>query len=217
VEEDPFDIYDSFSKFCESNSIPLVYFFLFSNKGKYDRTVNPQSKVFKQTFNRIKKHNALIGLHPGYSSKDADLSFSSEVKKFENQLGEPLKFSRQHYLKFDVKSTPALLLKNGIVADFSMGFASSAGFRAGTSEAFYHFDLKNNSATELLIVPFCAMDGAYFIYDNLSAEKAFIELDKLKQELKKMNGLFLTVFHERTFAEHLYPGFGDMYKKLLKD
>lgn len=66
------------------------------------------------------------------------------------------------------------------------------------------------------LIPFCAMDGAYFIYQNISAEKALIELVKIKEGVKKVSGLFTTVFHERTFDDQLYPGFAEMYKKLLK-
>jgi hypothetical protein len=102
-----------------------------------------------------------------------------------------------------------------VKADFSMGFASGAGFRAGTTQPFYFYDFKKEEGTEFLFVPFCAMDGAYFVYNNVSAETAFKELLSLKNEVRKVNGIFLSVFHERTFAEHLYPGFGEMYKKLL--
>jgi hypothetical protein len=106
-------------------------------------------------------------------------------------------------------------MKIGITADFSMGFASGSGFRAGTSEAFPYYDLEKDRRTDFLLIPFCAMDGAYFIYQNISAEKAFGELMKIKNAVKKVDGLFITVFHERTFDDRMYPGFGEMYKKLL--
>ncbi|MBK9283079.1 MAG: polysaccharide deacetylase family protein [Sphingobacteriaceae bacterium] len=215
IDPDPFDIYDSFSSFCKSNNIPLIYFFLFSNNGKYDRTVNPKSKIFDTVFKRVLAHGANIGLHPGYYSKDSEEVFSAEKKSFDHRLGNSVEFTRQHYLKFDIRETPKLLLENGIKIDFSMGFASASGFRAGCTQPFYYYDFDKECQTELILFPFCAMDGVYFVYGKKSANQAKEELLKLKDEVKKVSGYFTTVFHERTFANHLYPGYGEMYKQVL--
>lgn len=214
-QKDPFDIYDAFSEFCHLNNIPLIYFFLFNDKGKYNRTIDPASKIFEATFRRVRDHDAIVGLHPGYDSKETEAEFSEEYNGFCKAAEEKTEFTRQHYLRFNIRSTPQLLMKIGITADFSMGFASGSGFRAGTSEAFPYYDLEKDRRTDFLLIPFCAMDGAYFIYQNISAEKALIELVKIKEGVKKVNGLFTTVFHERTFDDQLYPDFGEMYKKLL--
>lgn len=216
LEKDPFDVYDTFSEFCHSNKIPLIYFFLFNNKGEYNRTIDPDSQIFPRTFDRVKKKEAVVGLHPSYDSKKNKTGFSLEYNKFTLASGEKTEFTRQHYLQFSIKETPQLLMESGINADFSMGFASGSGFRAGTSEAFPYYDLRSEKKTELLLVPFCAMDGAYFIYQHISAEKALHELLQIKEAIRKVGGLFTTVFHERTFDDTLYPGFGEMYKKLLK-
>lgn len=214
-QKDPFDIYDSFSEFCRLNNIPLIYFFLFNDKGKYNRTIDPTSEIFAETFNRVREHGAIVGLHPGYDSKKSEEYFNEEYNNFCKVVKEKTEFTRQHYLRFHIRETVPLLMKYGIRADFSMGFASGSGFRAGTSEAFPYFDLERNKLTKFMLVPFCAMDGVYFVYQNISAERAFHELMQIKEAVKRVNGLFTTVFHERTFDDHLYPGFGEMYKKLL--
>lgn len=95
-----------------------------------------------------------------------------------------------------------------------MGFASYPGFRAGTSRPFHYYDFAKEASTELLFVPFCAMDGAYTVYDLADPDAALNSMLHLAKEVKKVNGLFITVFHERTFFDHLYMGFGTLYKKL---
>lgn len=214
-EKDPFDIYESFTKYCKDLNIPLIYFFLFKTGTKYDRTVNPASSAFEKVFETIKKHGGLTGLHPSYFSSDEEQKLVSETEQFSAKLKARVTLSRQHYLKFDIKKTPLQLLKQGILADFTMGFASGAGFRAGTSFPFNYYNFAQEKELDFLFVPFCAMDGAYFVYDNISPEETLSALNKLKEEVKEVNGLFITVFHERTFAGHLYPGFGDMYRQLL--
>lgn len=214
-EKDPFDIYESFSEFCSKNKIPLIYFFLFKSGTQYDRTVNPLSPAFIRIFNLVRQKRALIGLHPSYHSSDSESILAAEVKDFAASSGNSVLLSRQHYLRFNIKTTPRQLLKNGILADFSMGFASGAGFRAGTAYPFYYYDFTSEQESELLLVPFCAMDGAYFIYDKASPEHALQSLQELKAEVKKTGGLFVTVFHERTFDNKLYSGFSKIYKLLL--
>lgn len=217
---DPFDIYEDISGFCAAQHIPLFYFFLFRSGTRYDRTVNPASGAFKKVLGRVRGKKAWAGLHPSYDTLvDAGL-LKKEIRTFSEELQERVTVSRQHYLRFDIRRTPNELLGNGILADFTMGFASSPGFRAGTSRPFFYYDFLAEKKTELLFVPFCVMDGAYTVYGQGGAEEAYRSMLQLAREVKKTRGLFISVFHERTFFNHLYPGFNPLYKKLhiqLKD
>lgn len=213
-QKDPFDIYESISDFCLQHNIPLVYFFLFKTGTSYDRTVNPNSAAFKNVFTILKNKKALIGLHPSYNSSVDETLLKQEVTDFSKAINETVTISRQHYLRFNIKTTPNQLLKNGIIADFTMGFASQIGFRAGTSLPFYYYDFTAEKKTELLFVPFCAMDGAYLVYDKITPEETLTSLLNLANEVKKVNGLFISVYHERTFYDELCKGFGEVYKKL---
>ncbi len=214
LKKDPFDIYEDVSGFCLENKIPLIYFFLYRTGTTYDRTVNPKSTAFKKVFGILKKQKATIGLHPSYDSAYKTQLFEQEIEALNSALNDKIKLSRQHFLRFNIQSTPHLLLKNGIVTDFSMGFASTAGFRAGTSFPFYYYDFNIEKETKLLFVPFCAMDGAYTVYNKTDTEIALQSLLQLAAEVNKVNGFFITVYHERSFSDHLYPGFGTLYKKL---
>jgi hypothetical protein len=214
-EKDPFDIYRSFTNYCKNINVPVFYFFLYRTGTEYDRTVDPASGAFRKVFHTIKNEGGNIGIHPSYYSSSEPALLQHEIKNISASLHEPVAISRQHYLKFDIRTTPRALLKNGILADFSMGFASGVGFRAGTSNPFYYYDLQKDEETELLFVPFCAMDGAYTVYEKVDPLQAKHSLEQLKKNVQAVNGLFVTVFHERTFAEHLYPGYAAMYKDIL--
>lgn len=212
--KDPFDIYETISGFCADLGIPLIWFFLMRTGTAYDRSVDPVSKAFKNVFDLLKKRKATIGLHPSYDAAFESGRLENEKSLIDKKLGAPVKFSRQHFLRFNIKTTPALLLANGIHTDFSMGFASTPGFRAGASHPFFYFDFVTNQKQELLFVPFCTMDGAYFVYDKITPEAAFESMIGLAAEVQKTGGFFISVFHERTFSNHLYPGFGSLYKNL---
>jgi hypothetical protein len=211
---DPFDIYKPIPEFCFDHSIPLFFFFLFRSGTRYDRTIDPSSEAYQPVFKSIRENHAVIGIHPSYDSSVNEQLLKKEINQFSLASGEQISFSRQHFLRFNIRTTPSWLLQNGILADFSMGFATQPGFRAGTSFPFYYYDFKTEKKSELLFVPFCAMDSAYIIYDNPNADKAMTSLVQLAEEVKKVGGVFITVFHERTFSNHLYKGFGTLYKNL---
>ena len=183
---------------CSDSPVPL-----------FSSEIRPKylSKTLKQNF-------AFFGLHPSYNAGYNKHLLEQEIKELETQSGEKIALSRQHYLRFDIRTTPNNLLEQGIFADFTMGYASQAGLRAGTSHPFYYFDFNSEKRSDLLFVPFCVMDGAYTIYKNTETEEAFKQMMDLAQEIKKVNGIFISVFHERSFSDHLYSGFGTLYKKL---
>jgi hypothetical protein len=165
----------------------------------------------------LKSRGSAIGIHPSYHSSDDEKIMIDEIDHLSEVLDKKVNISRQHYLRMDIKKTPQWLISKGISYDFTMGYAATPGFRAGTSFPFYYYDFNNEKSTDLLFVPFCAMDGAYTIYEKDAPDKAYIALTDLAREIKKVNGYFITVFHERTFSDHLYRGYGTLYKKLYSE
>lgn len=214
TKKDPFDVYDELGKHALDNNYPLIYFFLFSNATKYDRTVSPQNPIYKAVAKTIQQHKGLIGLHPSYDTYKNESQLKHELNDWNTATQLKTTLSRQHYLRFEIRQTPQLLLKNGILADFSMGFASQIGFRAGTSHPFYYYNFNTEQAETLLFVPFAWMDGYYFIYESISAEALYAQVLSLAETVKKVNGLFIGVSHERSFSDTIYKGFNTTYKKL---
>jgi hypothetical protein len=212
--KDPFDVYDEVAKFCSDQNVPLICFFLLRTGKTFDRTVNPRSLAFKKVMTILRNHGALLGLHPSYDSAFDKSLLREECQLFSEKSGDEVQLSRQHFLRFDIRSTPQLLIERGIQVDCTMGYASSPGFRAGTSYPFHYFDFSKEQAAELLFLPFCAMDGAYYIYDRKNPEDTLNSLYSIAEEIKNTGGFFITVFHERSFSNHLYPGFGSLYKRM---
>jgi hypothetical protein len=187
------------------------------NGTKFDRSVPPQSKLFQNVIATLKSNKAFVGLHPSYYSSSEPQLLEEEIRHLQKAGIAEVIMSRQHYLRGKYSQVPKKLAASGIQFDFSMGFASKAGFRAGTSLPFYYFDFDTESSTDLVVVPFCAMDGVWSEYGSKSTTEAEIELKNLLEQIKKVNGLFVTVYHERSFSDHLYKGFGTLYKKLFSE
>lgn len=132
-------------------------------------------------------------------------------------FGSDAKLSRQHYLIFRLPDTFNLLVEKGIEEDFSMGFADHIGFRAGTSVAFPFYDLKSECRTKLICNPFMAMDVTMTRYMGLSKSEAIQRLEALRDEVKKVNGVFMTLWHNESLSEiWQWKGWSDLYEEVIK-
>ena len=76
-----------------------------------------------------------------------------------------------------------------------MGYGSINGFRASYTLPFKWFDLEKNESTSLMLYPFCYMDANAFFEEKLTAEEAAISLQAYHDIVKKVNGTFITIYH----------------------
>ncbi|MGE0566919.1 MAG: polysaccharide deacetylase family protein [Bacteroidia bacterium] len=216
LQKDPFDVYERINNLSIEKNLPVFFFFLQKSGTKFDRTVNPSSDEFNKVIKALNADNINVGLHPSYNSSTSEALLRNEKEQLESHAGRNISTSRQHYLRFDIEKTPDILLNSGIKIDFSVGFASEIGYRAGTFTPFYHFDFNKEIPTELLRVPFVIMDGTYFIYSSSGSAQAIKDIESYSTEVKKLGGgLFVSVFHERTFDPQIAPGFNDVFEELV--
>jgi hypothetical protein len=103
-----------------------------------------------------------IGLHGSYHSAREPGLLAAQKATLERATGLDVKTTRQHFLHWDIHTTPHLQNEAGLEADCTLGFNRSIGFRAGTSLPFHHFDVDTASKLQLIQVPLIAQDGPIF-------------------------------------------------------
>jgi hypothetical protein len=79
---------------------------------------------------------------------------------------------RQHFLRFDVRTTWAAQVEAGFAHDSTLGYNEAIGFRAGIAAPFVPWDGVGRRAHRLWEVPLTAMDGALFRTLRLSTPAA---------------------------------------------
>lgn len=97
------------------------------------------------------------------------------------------------------------LVNTGITSDYSMGYADTPGFRAGTCTPFNWYDLQLEKITPLHINSYCISDTA-FQYMNFEEAKRNILF--FKDAVKVVDGSFLSTWELRSLSGNL------KYKKL---
>lgn len=200
IQTDPYDTYSFILSTYQGLTDRLKFFFLVGDRNRFDKNVSHKNKAFRQLINNL----ALVcevGIHPSYASNQKIWLFQKEKERLENIIKRPVTQSRQHYLKLRFPKTYNNLLKSGITDDFTMGFASLVGFRAGTCTSFPFFDLSTNQCTELTIHPFQVMDVTLKNYLHLNPEKALQIIEELMNEVKKVNGTFVSLWHNESLKD----------------
>ena len=199
TNDDPYDNYDYLEKVHTKFQLKPIFFILFSKYGKYDKNLSQSNAAFKRLILKIAENNE-IGLHPSYQSNKSINILDDEKRKLERILNKPIENSRQHFLKLQFPSTYENLLKINITKDFTMGYASMPGFRASVCSPFKYFNLIKNYETELKVIPFEVMDACYIHYLQIKPEIALKNIKKIITSVKKVNGLFVSLWHNETLG-----------------
>jgi hypothetical protein len=194
-KQDPYFSFDSTNALHANYSLKPLYFVLTAaENGPFDKHVLPSNRQMKVLIQDLAKQYK-IGMHPSYDANARPSLFADEQRKLATLTRQHIDISRQHYIKIEWPNTYRSLIQLGIRQDYSMGYGTHLGFRAGTSRPFFWYDLQPEQQTQLQIFPFCFMDTTAHYELKLSAKEAFKKLNCFMEILRKTNGLLVTVFH----------------------
>ena len=215
--QDPFDAFDWMrGQHQNSSLLPPVYFMLAApESGPYDKNISPLHPAMAALATDFALQG-MVGIHPSYTTSEQPQKITLEKQWMEDVLGVPVTQSRQHYIRLRFPDTYRQLIAAGITDDWSMGFPDAVGFRAGTSQAFYWYDLEREEETKLRIHPFCFMDTTARDYLGWNAVEAGAALEKLTLELESLGGRLVTIFHNFSLGSAGdWEGWRELYAALL--
>jgi hypothetical protein len=200
---DPFDTYDYLNQQQTLAGLRFIYFINIGDYSRYDKNLPASNAQLKKLLNTLQQ-NADIGLHPSYYSNEQPGKFQKEKSQLETIISKSITESRQHYLKLKFPSTYHHLIETHIKEDYSMGYASAPGFRAGTCTPFYWFDLEKNSTTQLKLFPITYMEGSLGEDLKLTPSDAQIKINSLTETVKQYKGHFICIWHNHTVNDQFF-------------
>lgn len=216
VKKDPFDNFDWLLTLQKKYGIKTIFFFLVSEYTTFDKNISTGNIKFQSLIKHVADYSD-IGLHPSYFTMRDFNKLKKEKKRLESIINQTVTKSRQHFLRFDLPETFQNLVDLDIKEEHSMGYASHYGFRAGTCTPFYFYDMEHEIQTPLKLFPFAVMDVTLKDYLQFSNKKSFQIMMQLAEEVKKVNGTFITLNHNETFNEFgRFKGWQSIYERLLK-
>ena len=215
-QEDP---YDSFGEILDLHSEVKqtpVFFFHTGRWGRYDKSIPLKKRAMREVVEWCAAA-AYVGIHPSlHAAKDLSC-IATEKRRLEQAAGREVMMSRMHYLMLRFPDIPRALLDAGIREDHTMGFPEMPGFRAGTCREFNWYDLEKEEETSLRFVPLTVMDGALRQGLHATAGEVPAYLDHYRQRTEKYGGIFVTLWHNHTFAgAKEWAGWGEAYRRWIK-
>ena len=216
LKKDPFDAYEFMDGLHKNIHTEIIYFFLVAQSiSKYDKNISPENKQMKQLIASTSAKYK-VGLHPSWKSNNYQTILNNEKEALENISGKNISDSRQHYIQFRLPETFEHLINVGIKKDYSMGYGSINGFRASFAGSFYWYHLKKEQTTSLRLFPFCFMDANSFYEQFQDVATTSMELMHYKNECQKVNGLFVSIFHNNFLGtDKHFSGWAAMYAEFI--
>lgn len=217
LHKDPYDVYEEVIEMQKKYGVKTLFFFLLGEYGTYDKNISPGNSNYKLLIKNIADYCS-VGIHPSYFSMKKESRIKKELYLLENIVNFPITKSRQHFLRVALPETYQLLVDLEVKEDYTMGYASHFGFRAGTCTPFYFYDLDFEIQTPLRVFPFAAMDVTLKDYLNFTPKKSYNTLMLLAKEVREVRGTLITVFHNESLSgTGRWRGWNKLYVSFLKE
>jgi hypothetical protein len=215
-KNDPFDSFEFQLRLQKKYKLHPKYFILFAENGFNDKNINTRNPAFQQLIKHLADY-AEVGIHPSYGSFQNKAKLRSEIKNLSAVLNREVTQSRQHFLRLRLPITYQHLIDLDITDDYSMGYASQPGFRAGIANSFLFYDLDHDVPTNLMIHPITLMDGTLRDYMKQDVDEAISTTQELNATVRAVGGTFVTLWHNESLSdEKRWKGWRSVYEKIIE-
>ncbi|PTM09817.1 MAG: hypothetical protein DA407_04960 [Bacteroidetes bacterium] len=213
LKKDPYDTFKWIINRQKQTKIKFKVFFLIGDFSTYDKNVSTNKKEFVSLIKSVADY-CKVGLKASYFALDNFDILKKEKTKIESIINTSLVASRNSFNKLNLPNCYRNLVNLEVKEDYSMGYVNEIGFRAGTCSPFLFYDLDYEVQTPLMIHSFHIMDYALLKTKSQLDKKE--TLQKIIDEVRKVNGTFVPIFHNYSFSnEERWQGFKDLFNYIL--
>ena len=215
--KDPYETFDYQLTLQEKYGFRSIYFVLFARLSQFDRSLTMHSNRLHKYIKGISDF-CEVGIHPSYRSNSDVSILDEELRRLEEVLNRDVTKSRQHFLKLSLPDTYRHLMELEITDDYTMGFASEPGYRAGICTPFHFYDLELERETNLRVHPFSVMDGTFIYYQEVKPEDAWNSIAHHIEVNRRYGGQYISIWHNRIFSEKEpeWKGWNAVYEEMVK-
>ncbi len=175
-----------------------AYYFMMSGPyraGRHGTRTDIRWRASRNMVRLVSDAGMTVGLHGSFHARECG-SYGEERERLEQVTCRPVTMHRNHYLRFSSERLANQLEAADITHDFSVGFRSRIGFRAGLGRVYPAFDWVRQHTARLRLVPLLFMDNLLLGGD---VSVLFKKLCDALQEVKQVGGCVSLLFHPETF------------------
>jgi len=214
LKNDPFDTFKYIVNRQKNTKHKFMFFFLVADFSTYDKNNSTQKSGFVSLIKQVGDYCG-VGLKSSFFAIDDKPTLKMEKERLERIINQDIPAARQSYSKLNLPESYRNLTELEILEDFTMGYINHVGFRAGTCTPFFFYDLDYEIQTPLRINTYHVMDYALLKHYSLLDKKMI--LNRIINEVKKVNGEFIPVFHNYTFGNsERWKGYKELFNIIIE-
>ncbi|WP_223198096.1 polysaccharide deacetylase family protein [Maribacter arenosus] len=212
--KDPYDNFEFLIQKRKEYNLNCIFFFQLASYSTYDKNLSPNNNNFRFLIKTIADY-CKVSLAASYSSfNDVEL-LRKEKKNLADVINRQVEYSRMRYNRVDVPQTYRNLVDAEFTDDFTMGYTHEIGFRAGTSFPFYLYDINMELQQPIRVHSFAFHD--YALHEETSLDAILGKVRSLYQEVKKVNGEFISVFSNELLGTDHPLDWKETYEAIIKN
>lgn len=212
-KRDPYDTFKWIVTNQKKTATKFIVFFLIGEYSTYDKNISINKKEFITLIKYVGDY-CKIGLKVSFLALDDMNLLKKEKRNMEATINYGLEATRNSFSKLNLPETYRNLIELEVKQDYTMGYINYMGFRAGTCTPFQFYDLDYEIQTPLQIIPFHCVDYAFLKRQSLLDKKE--DLQRIIQEVKNVDGIFVPVFHNYAFSNmERWTGFRELFRMVL--
>lgn len=169
--KDPYNTFDwLFIKKDKKIAHKSIYI-LSGGRTKYENYFSVFDPLLKIIIKHAQDCGYKIGIHPSYNSGKDKKMIEVEKRDLEKIVGEEIKISRQHFLRYEIRHTGKILDQLGIATDSSIGYRHRIGFRCGTGFPYRMYNFDTETSYKFIEIPLVLMDMSLIHQHGWDPEK----------------------------------------------
>ena len=217
IGKDPYDAYNWMAGVHMTYDLSPAYFILAALRPTaYDKNISPRHPRMSSLIRGLAVGGE-VGIHPSYYSKSKPQLLNGEKQILEAIIGKPITISRQHYIRLDIRKTYHTLCTLGIRDDYSMGYSTHIGFRAGTGAPFPFYSIPQEHTIDIIIHPFAFMDTTARYDMGMDVKESFTRLEGMAEKLRAANSTLITILHNFSLGKDKgWEGWRKSYEAFLQ-
>lgn len=212
---DPFNTFKFILDLNKKHGFKSAFFFHVGDYDVNDKSIPIGSNKLQSLIKEVNDY-AEIGLHPSYASSINPSKLGVEFSRLAKVIHQPVSCSRFHFIKVSLPESYRELIELDIKTDYTMGYASQMGFRAGICSPFKFYDLDYDASTSLVVYPFYLMEATIRYYFDEGPENALDYFKKYIDIVNRYNGTFVSLWHNDSLSEWgQWKGWSTVYEQML--
>lgn len=197
MRRDPYDRFKWMVSASSRNKAKVTVFFMLGESINFVDGVSSNRKKYKMLVKYVGDYKE-IGLLFSFDALADFEKLKQQKKHIEEITNRTLSSTMNAQLLVDLPDIYRNLVELEVQRDFTMTYANTSGFRAGTCTPFLFYDLDYEIKTPLTIHPIATTTYAF---KNTSEVKTMHTVNALYDAVASVNGTFTVLFSNRDFSE----------------